>query len=107
MQGYDSLSNTKKIKGHVNFDNQIERDPRIYNLDRKDFKSIEFELNRTPFNFNDYIPNSLKAINKSKRPESKQSLSNSMSNINLSQSYIGGPYLSKNSTIELSKMNNN
>jgi len=63
MQGYASLSHAKKVKGHVHFGSQVKRDAKMYNLDRKDFKSIELELNRAPLNFNDYIPNSLKAIN--------------------------------------------
>ena len=44
----------------------------MYNINKKDFKSIELELGRSPIGFNDYIPNSLKPL---KRPDSKQSYS--------------------------------
>lgn len=44
----------------------------MYNIDKKEFKSIELELNRSPLNFNDYIPNSLKPL---KRPDSRHSYS--------------------------------
>lgn len=48
----------------------------MYNFDKADLRTMEKELNRTPFNFNDYIPNSLKAIKKlPKRPDSKYSYS--------------------------------
>lgn len=72
----------------------------MYNLDRKDFKSIELELNKRRLNFNDYIPNSLKPLMTAgldhSRPESK--FSQSTSNISLSntQGMIVPPIPTKN-----------
>lgn len=61
-------------------------------------------MNRSPISFNDYIPNSLKAINSNfRRSDSKQTFSNSLINTKLNRQKSTAPYSQYSNTIDANK----
>ena len=86
-KGYDIILNNK-IKGKVDFGNQVPRDNSMYDkIDKDDLLAMQKRLGKKEFNFNDYIPNSMKP----KRPGSRVSLASTMIETTPSMSLSGVP----------------
>jgi hypothetical protein len=65
----------EKIKGKVEFGNQVPRDNIMYpKIDKEDLIAMQKRLGVKKFNFSDYIPNSMKP----KRPGSRTSLASTI-----------------------------